>query len=340
VNSSFALGINTRRWIVGFSENGIIDPQTLLPETAAVLWRNGQIINLGTLGGTQGVAAAINTRGQIAGAAQNKVLDAFSTGFDQIVGPTSPFSGLTQWRAFLWDGTMKDLGTLGGPDSAANVMNERGQVAGESYTNSTPNTTTGRPTLDPFLWENGRMLDLGSLGGTLGFANWLNTRGQVVGQSNLTGDQTFHPFLWSKSGGMQDLGTLGGKTGTALWVNELGAVVGYADVPGQSPQVHHAFLWRHGVMTDLEAAAPNTCGRAVFINNRGQVVGTVGPKCGSQSYGFLWEPGGPIIDLNTLIPPGSGLRVTWGLDINDRGEIAGLGVTPQWRTARHPADPG
>ena len=38
------------------------------------------------------------------------------------------------------------------------------------------------------------MLDLGTLGGTYGFANALNNRGQVVGQSNLTGDLTFHPF--------------------------------------------------------------------------------------------------------------------------------------------------
>jgi hypothetical protein len=49
---------------------------------------------------------------------------------------------------------------------------------------------------------------------------------------------------------------------------------------------------------------------------------------GVDLHGFLWEHGGPIVDLNTLVPPGSGLTVRSVLDINDRGEIAGNGVLP------------
>jgi uncharacterized membrane protein len=42
------------------------------------------------------------------------------------------------------------------------------------------------------------MTDLGTLGGTNGFAQCANTKGQVAGQSNLSGDLTFHPFFWEK----------------------------------------------------------------------------------------------------------------------------------------------
>ena len=92
---------------------------------------------------------------------------------------------------------MNDLGTLGtGTDSIAFVVNERGQVAGQSFTNNTINPTTGLPTLDPFLWENAKMIVLGTLGGVYGQMYDLNNRGHVVGWADLIGDQTHHPFLW------------------------------------------------------------------------------------------------------------------------------------------------
>ena len=45
-------------------------------------------------------------------------------------------------------------------------------------------------------------------------------------------------------------------------------------------------------------------------------------------HAFLWEGNGPMIDLNTLIPAGSSLQLTYAIAINDRGEIAGFGVPP------------
>jgi probable HAF family extracellular repeat protein len=180
------------------------------------------------------------------------------------------------------------------------------------------------------------MIDIGTFGGTCGVANALNNLGQVVGQSYLPGNMTAHAFLWDKghNSSLTDLGTLGGDNSSALWLNDAGEVVGYADLPPGSQScsgqacVHHAFLWKLGVMTDLGTIGTDPCSRAVSINSRGQVVGFTASICGGNGsgHGFLWQNGGPAIDLNTLVAPGSGLTVNSATYINDRGEIAGTGV--------------
>jgi uncharacterized membrane protein len=112
---------------------------------------------------------------------------------------------------------MQDLGTLKtGNDAFAQYVNERGQVAGWSYTNTTPNPVptfdcgNGHvvPTQDPFFWENEKMTDLGSFGGNCGVVRGMNNRGQVTGYSFLPGDVLYHPFRWDKKRGLEDLGLL------------------------------------------------------------------------------------------------------------------------------------
>ena len=49
---------------------------------------------------------------------------------------------------------------------------------------------------------------------------------------------------------------------------------------------------------------------------------------GVGEHAFLWEGNGPMVDLNTLIPAGASLQLTYAVAINDRGEIAGFGVPP------------
>ena len=309
-------GINDHNQIAGQSLNGLIDPLLGTPAGIAVLWQsNGQIIDLGTLGGNQSLAATVNNRGQVVGGAANTIPDEFSM-----------FGWGTQTRAFLWQkGTMSDLGTLGGSDAFAIFVNQRGQVAGVAYTNSTPNLATGVPTQDPFLWENGKMSDLGSLGGTLSFVNAFNNRGQVAGESNLAGDLTSHPFLWDGKT-LKDLGTLGGSFGFATSLDDLGEVGGGARTPDE---VLHAFLWTNGVMKDLGTINEDTCSVVHSMNSHGLLVGTSG-DCDRvfEQHGFLSLYGGPLIDLNEFLPHGSDLVITDGETINDRGQIAGTGMLP------------
>jgi probable HAF family extracellular repeat protein len=307
---SNAQTINELGEVAGNSENDEIDPFLGLYQIRAVVWKNRRIIDLGTLGGNESAAFTINNRGQVVGWATNDIPD-----------PYSFYGAGSQVRAFLWEkGMMRDLGTLGGPDSQAIFLNDRGQVAGDSYINFTPNPDSGVPTSDPFLWENGKMLDLGTLGGTSGQPNWLNRRGQVAGTSNLAGDFTNHPFLWDR-GVLIDLGTFGGSNGQALWVNDAGEVVGEADLPGD--QVHDAFLWKNGVMTDLGNLGQTSFGYA--INSKSQVVGHSQTNDGDY-HAFIWQKSGGMVDLNTLIPSNSSLVLRDAYNINDSGVIAGVGL--------------
>jgi probable HAF family extracellular repeat protein len=320
--------------IAGLSETGQTDPLFPgLPQIHAVLWKDGNIIDLGTLpeGGFESEAESVNSAGQVVGSALNTVPDPNSMAVQNFWFFNAPYG--FQQRAFFWDAKtgMQDLGTLpGGDDAQAIFINERGQVAGFSYANSTINPITGFPTQDPFLWENGKMTDLGTLGGTFGYPRWLNNSGEVVGVSNQAGDMTFHAFLWQQ-GMLEDLGTLGGDTSLPGFISDDGDIVGTADVPGPAPQDHHAILWRNGRKIDMGVLPGDSCSRAYYINSSGQAVGNSESEalCDvSGEHAFLWEDGGPIVDLNSLISAGSSLELSHAFVITDRGEIAGLGVPP------------
>ena len=89
---------------------------------------------------------------------------------------------------------------------------------------------------------------------------------------------------------------------------------------------HHAFRWKNGAMADLGLLPLQTCSTALSANGRGQVVGETA-VCGVNVSGpaFFSEDGEPMVDVNTLIVPGSGLNVVDAFDINERGEIAAHG---------------
>jgi probable HAF family extracellular repeat protein len=303
---------------VGFSQNGKIDPLTGSFEIKAALWFGGRVIDLGTLGGNGASANAINNRGQIFGGALNTIPDANS-------GDPFFVPGATQVHAVLWErGKIHDLGTLGGSDSVVYQANELGQAMGISFTDDIVHDSTGWPTTHPFLWDRGKLLDVGSLGGSFSEAYGLNGRGDEVGFSFLDGDTQFHPFLWER-GSLTDLGTLGGDNGEAWAINGRSHIVGWADLSGS--RAHHAFLWRNHQMVDLGTPHGNPCSSGETINIHDQVVGDSG-ECGVGGDPYLWE-NGEIVALGDLIVPGSDRIVFDAFQINDLGQIVSLCATPE-----------
>lgn len=318
--TSASTSISPNGLIAGVSENGLIDPLVPgFPEGHAVLWQNGSLIDLGTLeGGYESLAFAVNSSGQVAGLFTNTTAD-----------PNSMFGTGYQARAFFWqNGVMQDLGTLGGPDAQALLINERGQVVGWSYTSSSPGACGFIPlATGSFIWQEGKgMRDLGNFGGTCTQATDLNSRGQVVGLSNPAGDLVARGFLWSE-GTLHKLGgSFGGSSTGAFALNEGGEAVGFGFLPGDT--VFHAALWRRvGQITDLGTVVSGESNFAESVNAKAQVVGAEYNSSGAPSA-FLWEDGS-IMDLNTLIPPGSSLHLQFALNINDHGEIAVTSVDAQ-----------
>jgi probable HAF family extracellular repeat protein len=317
VNTSFGASVNDNGMIVGASENGQIDPLTGFPEFEAVVFGRGSVTDLGNFGGNGSGAFSVNNRGQIVGGALNTIPDPYGS-FLMGCSTTACFPIGQQMRASLWDrGELRDLGTLGGNDAVAGMINQSGQIAGTSYTNTIPNPATGIPSQDPFFYDHGKMVDIGNLGGTFAYANYMNESGQVVGLSTLAGDAVSHPFSWER-GRLTDIGTFGGGYGEAHSVNNAGDVVGVANLAGD--QVHHAFLWSKGKLTDLGTLGGSSTAWA--INSSGQVVGS-SYVTSDTVHAVLWEKGTGIVDLNDFIPPGSGLYLQNADYLNDQGQISG-----------------
>ena len=345
VNQSLAGGISRNGLIVGISTNGELDPLTAFPELRAVMWDSAHNIHdLGTLGGNSSASNQINSRGQVVGAALNAVPEDpdVATFF---YGPPFGLPAAQQVRAFLWEnGTMRDLGTLGGNDAFASLINDAGAVCGFASTNAEINDTTGLPTTHPFLYVNGQMRDLGTLGGTVAmpgsfvdgpFGRVMNDQDHVVGTSLLAGDEDRGAFLW-RDGQMINLGSLGGNATDAYALNNNDQVVGRSRTTNLAGS-HHPFLWENGQMIDLGVIAACTRGRASTINSRGEIAGgfsgcAADPDDRASFRGFYLQRGGAIVDVNTLVTPASDLWVDDISFINDTGLMVGVGILPDGST--------
>ena len=276
-------GINNRGLVVGIVQTATLDPLGELWSCVAFfptvtgntclgfVWEDGVMTALPTLGGNNGYAASVNSRGQVVGWAETPVHD-----------PTCDAPQVLQFRAVLWEpkrGLVQELPPLPGDSaSAATAINQRGQVVGIS---GECDQAVGRFTAQhAVLWDKGTVTELPNLGGE----SWhtptaINERGDVVGFSNPPGDVDgsfiAHAFLWTRKGGIRDLGTLAGdEISQAQAINARGQVVGVS-----CGATCRAFLWDDGVMWDLNTLVePGFAGTLVSardLTNSGRITGDV-----------------------------------------------------------------
>jgi probable HAF family extracellular repeat protein len=292
-------------------------------QTHAAYWKDGVITDLGTLPGNNNSAVgSINTRGWMTGQSESSTID--------------PVLGIPEFRAVLWkkDSPIIDLGTLpGGTESLGIYVNDSGQVIGFSTVGSSfdPLGFIGLPT-HTFLWENGKMTDIGTLGGADAFPG-SSCSGQphnlIVGFSSIsdavndaTGLPTIDIFMW-KDGQMSDLGNLGGTLSgfaveSEVCANHREQVVGSSTTPGDLAA--HAFLWSDGVMKDLGTLGGDNS-EAVWVNDAGVIAGSsdLPGISGSQTHDAVVWINGKIQDLGTV--PGD--PCSRGRGINARGQVVG-----------------
>jgi probable HAF family extracellular repeat protein len=266
----------------------------------------------------------------------------------------------TQHAVLWYGGRSIDIGTpgLGGPNSEAFGVNERGRATGAAeISTSAPYGEDFCGYGDhlvclPFLWRNGVMTPLPTLrGGTNGEAGQINNRGEVAGNTeNGTPDSTCtglgtpqvlqqKPVIW-ENGEVRELPTYPGDgthppdpDGWAFGINDEGEVAGTSgvcSVLNQNTFVYvlsfHALLWeKDGTVHDLGnlggtgLAGPGNV--ALELNNQGQVIGTSNLN-DTTFHAFLWPDPmtGKMQDLGTLL----GDADSGAISINDRGDVVGV----------------
>ena len=192
-----------------------------------VVWEEGKIRALPTLGGNNGFATGANNHRQVVGWAENTVED-----------PSCVRPQILQFRATLWGPDLDKVRELppltGDSTSAATGINDKGQVIGISGACGT--AVGGVAARHAVLWEKGKPIHLGNLGGIA----WntpmaLNERGDIVGFSNISAADgaafNARAFLWER-GRMMDLNELvpddyADHLYTANDINNLGQITGY-----------------------------------------------------------------------------------------------------------------
>ena len=267
----------------------------------AVMFSSGTATSINTLGSDVSVATAISGTGEIAG------YNIFYS------NPNSEF------QAFVYsNGNMKNINSVSlfPSGTAAWGVNNSGQVVGTGYLNSS--------SFHAFLYSGGKMVDLGPPGSYQASAVAINNSGQIVGGYYFTSGKSGQ-FLYS-GGKMTTLPIPSGSSAVSAFAINDNAEIAGAIYPSSGVPAHAA-SFRGGVWTDLGVISGALASTAKAINISGQVVGTAvfrqtqyhPPKPGKH-VPFISTAQG-LVDLNTLITPGSGFTVTDAVGINDSGQI-------------------
>lgn len=283
----------------------VVGQYTTAGATHGFVYTSSGLTDIGTFGGLNSYAYAINDHGQV-------------------VGGAGTLSG--QNHAFLFSGgTLRDLGTLGGSYSNAYDIDNHGVIVGTSALPGAPNDLFR----EAFRYAGGSMTGLGTLPGGVGSdAFAINNKG-LIGGASFEGDVTFpeYPFhaVLYRGGGVDPLGVSEFGDSAVYGLNDRGqAVGGMSNL--SSPHGSHAFLYDHGAILDLGVLdAMQDDSIALGINNHGQVVGYSFVSIDPSHYGshaFLYDRDGGIVDLNALIDPTSGWVITDASGINDAQQIA------------------
>ena len=191
----------------------------------------------------------------------------------QVMGTLFHVQDLGQ-HGFLWDnGRFAEVNNVNSLVALVDI-NQSGQVVGVANNNSS------------FLYEEGRIRDLGSLGGATTLARDLNDAGDIVGTARRA-DGNERAFVY-RDGVISELPTLGGNHNWALAINELGHIVGFSET---LPDRHdmHVFLYADGELVDLSKWVMESfddvalVGSPGLLNDAGQIVLAAGLRNGASS---------------------------------------------------------
>ena len=268
------------------------------------------------LGGNLAVAAGASAAGSLAGYAN--------------------LTGNTAQHAVLWyANTTKDLGTLGGKNSA--LLNQFSGFSESSTTDPLGQNYCGTGTnliCLPITATSGSAVQLPLLGGNNGAGFGNNDVGQVAGvaqttfqdPSCLVNGQPVKPFLqvqqavpvvWT-NGNIRHLPLYAGDTeGSANAINNLGQATGASGDCVNAPTAH-GVVWINGQPVNLGNLGGSLNTNPFAINNLTQITGTSDVAGDKTSHAFLWQKG-KMQDLVTL----AGDTYSAGYSINDLGQIVG-----------------